>query len=103
MVRKHTRRAAKAAFAVSIGVALLIGLTAGVASAGKSRATSSKPTITLGTKNFGEEYILGQLYGQALQAKGFTVHYQGELRILRARQRGDPEEQDELLSRSTRA
>ncbi len=77
MVRKHTRRAAKAAFAVSIGVALLIGLTAGVASAGKSRATSSKPTITLGTKNFGEEYILGQLYGQALQAKGFTVHFKG--------------------------
>lgn len=77
MVRKHTRRAAKAAFAVSIGVALLIGLAAGVASAGKSRATSSKPTITLGTKNFGEEYILGQLYGQALQAKGFTVHFKG--------------------------
>jgi osmoprotectant transport system substrate-binding protein len=77
MVRKHTRRAAKAAFAVSIGVALLIGLTAGVASAGKSKASSSKPTITLGTKNFGEEYILGQLYGQALQAKGFTVHFKG--------------------------
>jgi osmoprotectant transport system substrate-binding protein len=71
------RRAAKAAFAVSIGVALLIGLTAGVAAAGKSKASSSKPTITLGTKNFGEEYILGQLYGQALQAKGFTVNFKG--------------------------
>jgi osmoprotectant transport system substrate-binding protein len=77
MVRKHTRRAAKAAFAVSIGVALLIGLTAGVASAGKARATSGKPTIVLGTKNFGEEYILGQLYGQALQAKGFKVEFKG--------------------------
>jgi osmoprotectant transport system substrate-binding protein len=77
MVRKHTRRAAKAAFAVSIGVALLIGLTAGVASAGKSRATSGKPTITIGTKNFTEEYILGQLYGQALAAKGFHVVYKG--------------------------
>ncbi|HYQ11134.1 MAG TPA: glycine betaine ABC transporter substrate-binding protein [Gaiellaceae bacterium] len=77
MVRKHMRRAAKAAFAVSIGVALLIGLTAGVAAAGKSKASSSKPTITLGTKNFGEEYILGQLYGQALQAKGFTVNFKG--------------------------
>ena len=31
----------------------------------------------LGTKNFGEEYILGQLYGQALQAKGFTVAFKG--------------------------
>jgi len=77
MVRKHTRRAAKAAFAVSIGVALLIGLTAGVAAAGKARATSGKPTIILGTKNFGEEYILGQLYGQALQAKGFKVEFKG--------------------------
>jgi osmoprotectant transport system substrate-binding protein len=77
MVRKHTRRAAKAAFAVSFGVALLIGLTAGVAGAAKARATSGKPTIVLGTKNFGEEYILGQLYGQALQAKGFKVEYKG--------------------------
>jgi len=77
MVRKHTRRAAKAAFAVSIGVALLIGLTAGVAAAGKARTTSGKPTIVLGTKNFGEEYILGQLYGQALQAKGFKVEFKG--------------------------
>jgi osmoprotectant transport system substrate-binding protein len=82
MVRKHTRRAAKAAFAVSFGVALLIGLTAcgsakksGVA--GEQKTISGKPTIILGTKNFGEEYILGQLYGQALQAKGFKVSFKG--------------------------
>lgn len=84
MVRKHTRRAAKAAFAVSFGVALLIGITAcggashsGVDGAHKTLASSSKPTIVLGTKNFTEEYILGQLYGQALQAKGFKVEYKG--------------------------
>src|SRR3974390_1742995 len=77
MVRKHTRRAAKAAFAVSIGVALLIGLTAGVAGAQRSASTAKKPTIVLGTKNFAEEYILGQLYGQALAAKGFHVVYKG--------------------------
>jgi len=29
----------------------------------------------LGTKNFTEQYVLGQLYRQALQAKGFTVKY----------------------------
>jgi osmoprotectant transport system substrate-binding protein len=75
MFRKHTRRAAKAAFAISFGVALLIGIaTAG--SAGAARATA-KPTIVLGTKNFAEEYILGYLYGQALQAKGFKVVYKG--------------------------
>jgi osmoprotectant transport system substrate-binding protein len=34
---------------------------------------AGKPPVTLGTKNFTEESILGQLYAQALQAKGFTV------------------------------
>jgi osmoprotectant transport system substrate-binding protein len=80
MVRKHTRRAAKAAFAISLGVALLIGLAAcggGGGSNNTTTAAAAKPTITLGTKNFGEEYILGQLYGQALQAKGFKVVYKG--------------------------
>jgi osmoprotectant transport system substrate-binding protein len=38
-------------------------------------ATKSSPTIVIGTKNFGEEYILGELYRQALEAKGFTVSY----------------------------
>ena len=75
MVRKHTRRAAKAAFAISFGVALLIGVIA-TASAGAAKATK-KPTIVLGTKNFPEEFILGQLYGQALQAKGFKVVFKG--------------------------
>ena len=76
MVRKHTRRAAKAAFAVSFGVALLIGVLATGAGAAKLK-TAAKPTITIGTKNFTEEYILGQLYGQALAAKGFHVVYKG--------------------------
>jgi osmoprotectant transport system substrate-binding protein len=70
VVRKHTRRAAKAAFAVSLGVAIVIGLMA--AGAG---AAASKPTVTIGTKNFTEQYVLGQLYKQALEAKGFKVVY----------------------------
>ena len=69
MIRKHTRRAAKAAFAVSLGVAIVLGGLAGTA----RPATKSGPTIVIGTKDFGEEYILGELYKQALQAKGFTV------------------------------
>jgi osmoprotectant transport system substrate-binding protein len=81
MFRKHTRRAAKAAFAISFGVALLIGLAACGGGGGNNNPTTTssapKPTITVGTKNFGEEYILGQLYGQALQAKGFKVVYKG--------------------------
>jgi osmoprotectant transport system substrate-binding protein len=81
MFRKHTRRAAKAAFAISFGVALLIGLAAcGGGGGSNTTTTSASPsdvTINLGTKNFGEEYILGQLYGQALEAKGFHVVYKG--------------------------
>lgn len=72
MIRKHTRRAAKAAFAVSFGVAIVLGLIAGSAA---SAAAKMGPTIKIGSKNFPEEYILGELYTQALQAKGFTVTY----------------------------
>jgi osmoprotectant transport system substrate-binding protein len=85
MFRKHTRRAAKAAFAISFGVALLIGITAcgGGGGSKKTTTTSSstgpKPTITIGDKNFAEEFILGQLYGQALAAKGFNVVYKNNI------------------------
>ena len=72
MISKHTRRAAKAAFAISLGVAILIGLAAVARS---RRGPHTAPTIVIGTKNFPEEYILGQLYKQALEAKGFNVSY----------------------------
>jgi osmoprotectant transport system substrate-binding protein len=32
-----------------------------------------KPPLTIGTKDFTEEFVLGELYTQALQAKGYTV------------------------------
>ncbi|MGH3413114.1 MAG: glycine betaine ABC transporter substrate-binding protein [Marmoricola sp.] len=32
-----------------------------------------KPQVTIGDKNFPEEYVLGDLYQAALQAKGYTV------------------------------
>jgi osmoprotectant transport system substrate-binding protein len=38
-----------------------------------------KPAVTIGDKNFTEEYILGALYQQALQAKGFTVNLKGNI------------------------
>ena len=73
MTRKHNRRAAKAAFAISIGVAILIGMTAAALARPAHANTTKGLTIILGTKNFPEEFILGQLYKQALEAKGFTV------------------------------
>ncbi len=41
--------------------------------AARTKPGSDKPPVTLGTKNFTEELILGQLYAQALRAKGFAV------------------------------
>jgi len=74
VIRKHNRRAAKASFAISLGVAIVIGLLA-VFAVGSAAAKPASTTITIGTKNFPEEYILGQLYKQALEAKGFTIAY----------------------------
>jgi osmoprotectant transport system substrate-binding protein len=70
VIRKHNRRAAKAAFMIALGVALLLG-GAAAAPAAKSQATP----IIVGAKNFPEQYVLGQLYRQALIAKGFKVQY----------------------------
>jgi osmoprotectant transport system substrate-binding protein len=72
VIRKHTRRAAKAAFAISLGVAIVIGL---FAAAFARPAQSAGTTVVLGSKDFSEEFILGQLYKQALEAKGFKVSY----------------------------
>jgi glycine betaine/choline ABC-type transport system substrate-binding protein len=38
----------------------------------KDEANAGK-TVTVGSKNFPEQYILGEIYAQALQAAGFTV------------------------------
>ncbi|HEU5490964.1 MAG TPA: ABC transporter substrate-binding protein [Gaiellaceae bacterium] len=70
MIRKHQRRAVKAAFSVALGVALVLGL-ATAAPAAESQTTP----IIVGAKNFPEQYVLGQLYRQALIAKGFDVQY----------------------------
>jgi glycine betaine/choline ABC-type transport system substrate-binding protein len=42
----------------------------------KNPANASKPTITVGSKNFTEEFILGNIYAQALQAAGYHVKTQ---------------------------
>lgn len=67
MVRKHARRAVKAAFAVALAIPIVLG--------GTANAKSTATTITVGTKDFTEAYVLGQLYKQALEAKGYKVAY----------------------------
>jgi osmoprotectant transport system substrate-binding protein len=71
--------------------ALVAGLALAVAGCGgggnKNKTTSApsgqpgkgKPTITMGSKNFTEQFVLGQLYKQALEAKGFTVRLKSNI------------------------
>jgi len=42
----------------------------------KISGAGSKPTITVGSKNFTEQYILGNIYADALAAAGFKVKKQ---------------------------
>jgi osmoprotectant transport system substrate-binding protein len=41
---------------------------------GEAMPGEGKPAVTLGTKDFPEEFILGELYTQALEAKGYQVN-----------------------------
>ena len=75
MIRKHNRRAAKAAFSIAFGVALILGLVAAAPAAVGGVAAQKATPIIVGTKNFPEQYVLGQLYKQALEAAGFDVQY----------------------------
>jgi osmoprotectant transport system substrate-binding protein len=74
VIRKRTRRAVKAAFCISFGVALILGVLAA-----SSLAAATQPTVSIGSKNFTEEYVLGELYKQALQAKGYKVSYHSNI------------------------
>jgi glycine betaine/choline ABC-type transport system substrate-binding protein len=42
----------------------------------KVAGAGSKPTITVGSKNFTEQFVLGEIYSQALEAAGFKVKKQ---------------------------
>ncbi len=47
----------------------------GTSSSSSDQPGAGKPAVTIGTKDFTEEFVLGQLYKQALEAKGYKVNY----------------------------
>ena len=63
----------------ALAVLLLLAVAAcGNAGGGGSESDSGSgggggPTVTVGSKNFTEQYILGNMYAQALEANGFNV------------------------------
>jgi len=46
----------------------------GSSSSSDEQPGAGKPAVTIGTKDFTEEFVLGQLYAQALEAKGYKVN-----------------------------
>src|SRR5438128_7562331 len=54
---------------------LTLGSAAGARVAPQAAKTPAATTISLGTKDFTEEFVLGQLYKQALEHKGINVDY----------------------------
>jgi osmoprotectant transport system substrate-binding protein len=49
------------------------------AASSESKPGAGKPAVTIGDKNFPEENILGQLYAQALEAKGYKINLKSEI------------------------
>jgi osmoprotectant transport system substrate-binding protein len=54
---------------------LTLGSAAGARVVPQAAKAPTATTISLGTKDFTEEFVLGQLYKQALEHKGITVDY----------------------------
>jgi osmoprotectant transport system substrate-binding protein len=76
----------------ALAVALALALTLAACGSSNDKTTSNgggsaasdqpgkgKPAVIIGDKNFTEQYILGELYAQALRAKGYTVRLKANI------------------------
>ena len=70
---KNRTKLIRAVPALLTGLALLLVVACGnVGGTDSSGSGGGGPTITVGSKNFTEQYILGNMYVQALDANGFN-------------------------------
>ncbi len=78
-IRRRSLGFAAAVAALVLGVAACGGGGGSSTSTGaqsnliRSNPANAKTTITVGSKNFGEEFVLGEVYAQALRAAGYNV------------------------------
>jgi len=81
-VARRLRQAAAAALLAAVASACGSGHDAPGPSASSPSSTTNgaaalpgagKPQVTIGDKNFTEQFVLGELYGQALAAQGYRV------------------------------
>ena len=65
----------------ALAVAALLALAGcGGADAPKASTTAAaKPPLRIGTKNFPEQFLLGEIYKQALEARGFPVELKANI------------------------
>jgi osmoprotectant transport system substrate-binding protein len=59
--------------ALTVATLGLAGTGFAATASAASKPGVGKPTFVLGDKNFPEEFVLGELYAQALKAQGYTV------------------------------
>jgi osmoprotectant transport system substrate-binding protein len=84
MIRKLTTGLAVAALAAGLAAcgsskSSNSSSSSSTSSSSSSKPGAGKPPVTIGDKNFTEEYILGSLYQEALAAKGYKVTLKGNI------------------------
>ena len=87
--RAGRRRTAAVGACMAVALAGSLGACGSSSTTTKSSGATSalppgqpgagKPAITMGDKNFEEQYILGFLYSDALKAKGYTVNLKPDI------------------------
>jgi osmoprotectant transport system substrate-binding protein len=60
-------------------VALALSACGSDEAARPAARADARPVVTLGTKNFTEQLLLGELYAQALRAKGFRIRVKANI------------------------
>jgi osmoprotectant transport system substrate-binding protein len=58
---------------LSIFGAILLSAAALIAGCAPAGSSGPKPKVIMGSANFGEQVVLGEVYAQALEANGYTV------------------------------
>jgi osmoprotectant transport system substrate-binding protein len=62
-----------------LSLAAIAAALAGCGGGGDDKKAAPLPTITVGTKNFTEQYILGELYARTLRKAGFRVNLKSDI------------------------
>lgn len=70
---KNRTKLIRAVPALLAGLSLLLVAACGNVGGSGESDSGGGPTITVGSKNFTEQYILGNMYAQALEANGFNA------------------------------